>query len=65
MVELSGVAPGAIKLGAGTIDVRLEPRERVDPLHALPPPMRPWPVVRRCMTESRDRLMPLIRAGDR
>jgi hypothetical protein len=65
VVELSGMAPDQIELGAGAIDVRLAPGGGVDPLQIAPLPLRPWPVVRRCMTEGRDRLMPLLRVGGR
>lgn len=33
----------------------------VDPDHVPEPAWRPWPVLRRCMTEGRDRLLPLVR----
>ncbi|MDQ4089257.1 MAG: hypothetical protein M3163_02975, partial [Actinomycetota bacterium] len=51
-----------IELPAGTpLDVRLVSDDTVDLEPVTTRSWAPWPVVRRCLTEGRDRMMPLIR----
>ena len=47
--------------GPGALTVELRPRDRVDHHAVGPARVRPWPVVRRALTEGRDRLRPLVR----
>lgn len=46
--------------GPGPVEVSLRRPDDVDPVTVPTPPWRPWPIVRRCMTEGRDRLLPLL-----
>lgn len=47
--------------GPGSVDVVVKRLDAVDPASLRAPPPRPWPIVRRVLTESRDRLLPLRR----
>jgi hypothetical protein len=49
----------------GVLEISLPEPDRVDPAGVPPPPWRPWPVVRRILTEGRDRAMPVYRAAER
>ncbi len=49
--------------GPGDIELRLRPLHAVDPAQVPSPPPRPWPLLRRFGTETRDRLRPLLQAG--
>jgi hypothetical protein len=62
-VSRSGAPVDGLGADGGSVDVDLMPPAPSDAPGAQPLPLRPWPVVRRCMTEGRDRLMPLIRLG--
>lgn len=46
--------------GPAELDVRLPVPDQIDPLAVPTPPRRTWPVVRRCLTEARDRAVPLV-----
>ncbi|HEX5712079.1 MAG TPA: hypothetical protein VFX85_02060 [Solirubrobacterales bacterium] len=48
------VAPGS------TVTVELHPADAVDPSHVPPPPRQPLAIPRRVLSESRDRLAPLL-----
>ena len=48
--------------GGRDAHVRLEYDGRVEPHDVPPPPWRPWPIVRRALTEGRDRLRPVTGA---
>jgi hypothetical protein len=51
------VAPGE------PVEVTLLTNDAVDVTSVPAPARRPWPVLRRCMTEGRDRLLPIKRAA--
>lgn len=46
--------------GPGRVDISLSRSGDVDPETFPPPPWRPWPVLRRCMAEGRDRTLPML-----
>jgi len=49
--------------GGGMIQLALERVDAVDVSTVPSPPWRPWPLVRRALTEGRDRIQPLARRG--
>jgi hypothetical protein len=50
----------AIACEGGTeMEIRLRPRDEIDPATLARPGRRPWPLIRRAATEARDRAMPL------
>ncbi len=49
----------------GKQELRLAPATAIDPASVPAPPTSVWPALRRAATETRDRLAPLVRAGDR
>lgn len=56
----TALGDGLIAFGPGRLEITLIRRDDVD-FSAVPPPRwTPWPVVRRCITEGRDRLVPLL-----
>lgn len=58
---ISGVPGEPLPTGrSGLVDISLFRPGDIDPATVPPPPLRPWPIVRRCMTEGRDRLRPLL-----
>jgi hypothetical protein len=60
-VQLSDSAPTVVTVPAspGPVTVELRSRVRRDPRSVPAPRVDPWPVVRRAMTEARDRVRPL------
>jgi hypothetical protein len=66
-VRMEWPAPGA-RVGPMTLEVEpgttveiAFPNETVDPRAVDRAGWRPWPVLRRCLTEGRDRVLPLVR----
>src|SRR5207248_11258624 len=49
--------------GGETVQLALERDDAVDVSAVPSPPWRPWPLVRRALTEGRDRIQPLARRG--
>lgn len=50
----------ALACGGGrTVVVRLHPHDEIDPETVRAPPFSPWPILRRAVTELRDRTLPL------
>lgn len=47
--------------GPAQLEIALSDTRSADPDHVPSGPWKPWPVVRRCLTEGRDRLRPLLR----
>lgn len=52
--------PVRVPPGASHVDIVFARPGAVDPDSVPAPAWRPWPVLRRCMTEGRDRLLPLV-----
>jgi hypothetical protein len=51
----------SVPLARGRVaDVRLHARDQVDPGRVPAPAWRPWPRLRRAVTEARDRALPLV-----
>jgi hypothetical protein len=46
--------------GQRVVDIRLTRRDAASPLFVPPPRGRPWPVLRRTLTEARDRALPRL-----
>lgn len=63
-VAAAGPAGEPVQLAAppdgGSVEVRLTSPDAIDPIAVAPPSWRPWPAVRRGLTEARDRAIPLI-----
>jgi hypothetical protein len=67
--QTSALEPAGLGLTSGPLSVRAGERAelrlsipgRLDPAELSPPRWRPWPLVRRGVTEGRDRLRPLLR----
>jgi hypothetical protein len=53
----------SVSLKTKELEIRLTPRTAVDPYGVAAPPASAWPLIRRAATETRDRLLPLIRTG--
>ena len=51
--------------GQSVIDVRLTRRDALSPLQVPPPRRSPWPILRRTLTEARDRTLPRLPRGAR
>jgi len=47
--------------GPGSLELRLETADAIDPNSVPPPPWRPWPIARRIAGEARDRATPIAR----
>jgi hypothetical protein len=47
--------------GPGSLELRLEIADAIDPGSVPPPPWRPWPIARRIAGEARDRAVPVAR----
>ena len=56
---ISPFAEAVACAGETEVEIRLRPRDEVDPAIVAPPGRRPWALVRRTATEARDRAMPL------
>lgn len=61
----SGWRSEPLPIRPGLVEIILESRSKVDPWSVSSPPRRVWPVVRRVLGESRDRLQPLAIASRR
>jgi hypothetical protein len=46
--------------GQHVVDIRLTRRDALSPLDVPAPPRRPWPLLRRTLTEARDRALPRV-----
>jgi hypothetical protein len=47
--------------GPGSLELRLDVADAIDPGSVPPPPWRPWPIARRIAGEARDRAVPVAR----
>jgi hypothetical protein len=57
----TGVSEPLAVAGTTRVDLTLSADQPLDPAEIRPPAVRPWPLLRRALVETRDRLQPLLR----